>query len=63
MNEKVKQSLTLTDRKYLKLEGVQHVGSFDEKENWKYYSASVKKYPNVLWTHTADMIASQIMGV
>jgi len=40
-----------------------HMGSFDEKENWKYYSASVKKYPNVLWTHTADMIASQIMGV
>ena len=32
MDEKVKQSLTLTDRKYLKIEGVQHVGSFDEKE-------------------------------
>lgn len=40
-----------------------HMGAFDEKQNWKYYSAAVKKYPNVLWTHTADMIASQIMGV
>ena len=40
-----------------------HMGAFDEKENWKFYSAAVRKYPNVLWTHTADMIASQIMGV
>lgn len=40
-----------------------HMGAFDEKQNWKYYSAAVKQYPNVLWTHTADMIASQIMGV
>lgn len=40
-----------------------HMGAFDEKENWKYYSAAVRKYPNVLWTHTADMIASQIMSV
>ena len=40
-----------------------HMGAFDEKENWQYYSKAVSKYPNVLWTHTADMIASQIMGV
>lgn len=40
-----------------------HMGAFDEKENWKFYSAAVNKYPNVLWTHTADMIVSQIMGV
>jgi hypothetical protein len=40
-----------------------HMGAFDEKENWQYYSKAVNKYPNVLWTHTADMIASQIMGV
>jgi hypothetical protein len=40
-----------------------HMGAFDEKENWQYYSRAVNKYPNVLWTHTADMIASQIMGV
>lgn len=40
-----------------------HMGAFDEKLNWKFYSAAVKKFPNVLWTHQADMIASQIMGV
>lgn len=40
-----------------------HMGAFDVKENWNYYSAAVRKYPNVLWTHTADMIASQVLGV
>jgi len=40
-----------------------HMGAFDDKENWKYYSAAVRKYPNVLYTHTADMIASQVLEV
>ena len=40
-----------------------HMGAFDDKENWKYYSAAVKKYPNVLYTHTADMIASQVWNI
>lgn len=40
-----------------------HMGAFDEKENWNYYSRAVEQYPNVLWTHTADMIASKIKGV
>lgn len=38
-----------------------HMGAFDEKDNWKYYSEAVSKYPNVLFTHTADMVASQIL--
>ncbi len=40
-----------------------HMGAFDNKENWSCYSAAVRAYPNVLYTHTADMIASQIIGV
>lgn len=40
-----------------------HMGAFDDKENWKYYSRAVRDYPNVLFTHTADMMASQIMGI
>lgn len=40
-----------------------HMGAFDDKSNWDYYSRAVKKFPNVLWTHTADMVASQIRGV
>lgn len=27
---------------------------------WPFYTRALKKYPNVLWTHTADMVASQI---
>lgn len=40
-----------------------HMGAFTEKEDWQYYSRACKKYPNVLYTHTADMIASQIRGI
>ena len=40
-----------------------HMGAFTEKEEWKDYNAAINKFPNVLWTHTADMIVSQIMEV
>lgn len=39
-----------------------HMGAFDSKDNWDYYNRAVRKCPNVLYTHTADMIASQILG-
>ena len=38
-----------------------HMGAFTDKDEWNYYARAVKKYPNVLWTHTADMIASNIL--
>lgn len=37
-----------------------HMGAFTEKELWNDYTRAVHQYPNVLWTHTADMIASHI---
>ena len=40
-----------------------HMGAFDEKENWNAYGKAIEKYENVLWTHTADMMASKIVGV
>jgi len=40
-----------------------HMGAFDDKQNWDYYSRAIEKYPNVLYAHTADMIASKIVGV
>ena len=40
-----------------------HMGAFEGEKKWEKYSAAVAKYPNVLDTHTADMIASQIKGV
>lgn len=40
-----------------------HMGAFVEKEEWKDYTRAIHKYPNVLWTHTADMLASHVEGV
>ena len=40
-----------------------HMGAFTDKEDWPYYGKAVERYPNVLYTHTADMIASKIKGI
>ena len=40
-----------------------HMGAFDSEKNWNAYGQSITKYPNVLWTHTADMMAARIQGV
>lgn len=40
-----------------------HMGAFTEKEEWRDYTRAVHAYPNVLWTHHADMIASHVKGV
>lgn len=38
-----------------------HMGAFDDAEQWSHYTAAVRQFPNVLWTHHADMIASHIL--
>lgn len=40
-----------------------HMGAFTDKKEWDYYTQAIRSYPNVLWTHTADMVASQINGI
>lgn len=40
-----------------------HMGAFTDSKEWEFYSRAVRNYPNVLYTQTADMIASQIKGV
>lgn len=40
-----------------------HMGAFEGEKKWDKYTNAVRKFPNVLYTHTADMIASQIKGV
>lgn len=40
-----------------------HMGSFVDKSEWNDYTMAVSLYPNVLWTHTADMLASHVEGV
>lgn len=40
-----------------------HMGAYDDKENWNHLGTAIEKYPNVLYTHIADMIASKIKGI
>lgn len=36
-----------------------HMGAY-ETESWDAYDKAIRKYPGVLWTHTADMWAAKI---
>lgn len=41
-----------------------HMGAFEKDPGmWDYYGRAIERYPNVLYSHTADMIASRICGV
>lgn len=40
-----------------------HMGAFTDKSEWNDYTRAVSQYPNVLWTHQADMLASHVAGV
>lgn len=42
---------------------VYHMGAFVDSDQLGYYSAACARYPSVLYTHTADMHASQIIGI
>jgi 23S rRNA maturation-related 3'-5' exoribonuclease YhaM len=55
------QHITLTEEEVMCIR--YHMGAFVEKDEWRDYTNAVHKYPNVLWTHHADMIASHVVGV
>lgn len=40
-----------------------HMGAFTPREEWSDYTRAIHAYPNVLWTHTADMYASHILNI
>ena len=41
-----------------------HMGAYEtDTKMWDYYGRAVETYPNVLWTHTADMLASKVTGI
>lgn len=40
-----------------------HMGAFTDAEQWPEYTAAIQKFPNILWTHTADMMAAYILKV
>jgi hypothetical protein len=39
-----------------------HMGAYDT-DSWNAYDKAIRKYENVLWTHTADMYASKVIDV
>lgn len=39
-----------------------HMGAY-ETDDWDKFGKSIEKYPNVLYTHMSDMIASRVKGV
>ena len=55
------QIMNLTEEEILCIRW--HMGAYDDKENWNNLGAAIEQYPNVLYTHTADMIASRIAGI
>lgn len=54
------QFFTLTDEEILCIR--YHMGAY-ETDDWNEYDRAIRVYPNVLWTHTADMYASKVVGV
>lgn len=40
-----------------------HIGAYEGEKSWKNLNNAIKKYPNILWVHHADMIVSQIWGI
>lgn len=51
------QFMTLTEEEIMCIR--YHMGAY-ETNDWKQFDLAIKKYPNVLFTHTADMSASKL---
>ena len=57
----IQQFMPLTEEEMLCIRW--HMGAFDRPEYWNTYERAIGRYPNVLYTHTADMIASYVEGL
>ena len=54
--------ITLTDEEIACIRW--HMGAYEtDTKMWEYYGRAIEAFPNVLHTHSADMIASKIKGV
>ena len=54
------QFINLTEEEMLCIR--YHMGAY-EKEEWTEFDQAIRKYPNVLWSHMADMLASKVDDV
>lgn len=52
------QFITLTEEEILCIR--YHMGAYN-RDDWEGYDRAIRKYPNVLFTHTADMYASKVL--
>lgn len=55
------QYMTLTEEEIMCI--LYHMGAFTEKDLWGDYTRAVGKFPNILWTHHADMLVSHVVGL
>ena len=42
---------------------IYHMGAFTDSKEWNNYTNAIKKYPEVLLTHTADMYITHVLGL
>ena len=54
------QFMTLTEEEILCIR--YHMGAY-EKDDWDGFDRAIRKYPTVLYTHTADMYASKVIDI
>ena len=40
-----------------------HMGAYEGKEVWNDLGAAIRECPNVLYAHTADMLATHVVGI
>lgn len=40
-----------------------HMGAYESEDMWKNFGAAIGEYPNVLWTHSADMYVSKVYKI
>lgn len=52
------QFMTLTEEEILCIR--YHMGAYN-RDDWEGFDKAIRKYPNVLFTHTADMYASKVL--
>ena len=57
----LQQLIDLTEEEMLCIRW--HMGGYDDSKHWNHIGAAIEKYQTVLWTHTADMMASRVHGV
>ena len=55
------QHIRLTDEEIMCIR--YHMGAYEGEKIWSNLGQAIRRYQNILWTHTADMLASQILEV